>query len=271
MSDRWLPTAAVPRIDLNADLGEWDAGSGDDAAERHACVDAALMEAVSSVNVACGGHAGDAGSMRATVRAAARMGLAIGAHPSYPDRTGFGRTPMALGGAALEREVAHQIALLAAIAAEEGARLAHVKPHGALYHRAAVDPAVAERVAAAIAAVDRGLVVVGLSGGALLSAARRLGLQPASEVFCDRAYAGDGGLVPRGEEGAILTDAAAAAARVVTMLREGRVAARDGRPVDVVADTACIHGDSPDAAAFARRLRDALEDAGVVIGCPWRG
>lgn len=266
MSERWLPTAAAPRIDLNADLGEWDAAT----AERHADVDAALMEAVSSVNVACGGHAGDAGSMRATVRAAARRGLAIGAHPSYPDRAGFGRTPMALEGAALEREVAHQVARLAAIAAEEGVGLAHVKPHGSLYHRAAVDPAVAERVAAAIAAVDRRLVVVGLSGGALVSAARRLGLRAASEVFSDRAYEVDGGLVPRGDEGAILTDAAAAAARVVTMLREGRVAARDGRPVGVVADTACIHGDSPGAAAFARGLRHALEGAGVVIACPWR-
>ena len=253
------------RIDLNADLGEWDADDDAAAAARHAALDAALMDAVSSVNVACGGHAGDAGSMRLTVRAAAVRGLAIGAHPSYPDRARFGREPVALDGDRLEREVARQVATLAEIAAGEGTRLAHVKPHGALYHRAAIDPSVATTVAAAVAAVDRALVVVARSGGALLEAASRAGLATASEVFCDRAYEADGGLVPRGTEGAILSDPLAAASRVLAMLRDGRVAARDGAPVRVEPDTACVHGDSPGAADFARRLRAELEAAGVVV------
>lgn len=267
---RIAPSGAHLRIDLNADLGEWDSLPDAEAAGRHAALDEALMDSVSSVNVACGGHVGDAGSMRVTVRAAARRGLAVGAHPSLPDRQGFGRGNVAIDGAALERVVADQIALFAEIAAGEGVSLAHVKPHGTLYHRSGVDPTVAGCVAAAVAAVDRRLLVVGRSGGALLAAARRVGLAAASEVFCDRAYGPEGDLVPRGDDGAILADPHGAAESLLTMLREGRVVVRGGGMARVVADTGCIHGDTPGAAGFARRLRAALERAGVTVECPWK-
>ncbi len=258
------PDAAPRRsIDLNADLGEWDADTPDASASRRA--DEGIMEHVTSVNVACGGHRGDAASMEATVRAALARGLAIGAHPSYPDREGFGRRTVSLAPAALGKVVAGQIAALAAVVASAGARLHHVKPHGALYHRSVDDVAVAEAIVHAVASVDPGLVVVGFSGGALVEAARRHGLAAAAEVFGDRGYDDAGRLLPRGAAGAILTDPEPVAARLVRMVLDGRVRSAAGRDLPVVADTACVHGDTPGAAALARSVRAALGAAGIAV------
>lgn len=251
-----------PRIDLNGDLGEWD-GAGPPPPDE-----LALMAELTSVNVACGGHAGDAASMRATVAAALERGIAVGAHPSFPDRAGFGRRPLRLPAAAIRRTVAEQIERLAEIAAAAGARVAHVKPHGALYHLAASEAEVAGAVADAVAGVDGTLLVVARSGGLLIEAAARRGLATVSEVFCDRGYAAGGGLVPRGRPGSLVTDPQAAAARLLGMLRDGTVEAIDGTRVAVAPETACIHGDTPGAAPFARALRAALVAAGITLAAP---
>lgn len=255
-------TGGRRQIDINGDLGEWDGGGAlppDDVA---------LMRHLTSVNVACGGHAGDAASMRATVAAALERGIAIGAHPSFPDRAGFGRRPMRLPAAEIRRTVAGQIERLAEIAAAAGARVAHVKPHGALYHLAAADADVAGAVADAVAGVDDTLMVVARSGGRLVAEATRRGLATVSEVFCDRAYEASGGLVPRGIPGSLLTDPLAAAARLLGMLRDGTVEAIDGTRVAVTPETACIHGDTPGAAPFAAALRAALAAAGIAVQAP---
>lgn len=242
------------RVDLNADMGE---GDGD--------ADAALLAIVSSCSIACGGHAGDAGSMARTVRLAGARGVAIGAHPSYPDRAGFGRRPIAIAPARLTAALEAQIGALATIAAAAGVRLAHVKPHGALYAAAATDRRVADAVVAAVRAIDPQLVVVGLSGGELLRAGTDGGLAVASEVFADRGYGADGTLTPRGFPGAVLHDPAAVAARALRMVTAGIVAAADGAALPVRADTICIHGDTPNAAALAGAVRAALDAAGVTV------
>lgn len=242
------------RVDLNADVGE-----GDPAA------DAALLAIVSSCSIACGGHAGDAASMARTIRLAGAHGVAIGAHPSYPDRAGFGRRPLAVGHAALAAALEAQIGALATVAAAAGVRLRHVKPHGALYNVAATDRAVADAVVAAVRAVDPRLVLVGLSGGALLDAGVRGGLATASEVFADRRYEADGTLTPRDRPGALVDDPAAVAVRSVRMVTAGLVEAADGTAVPVRADTICVHGDTPGAAALAGAVRAALDAAGVTV------
>lgn len=248
------------RVDLNADVGETDHPDGGEAA---------LMARVTSVNVACGGHAGDAATMRATLRAAGDLGLAVGAHPSYPDRAGFGRRPMEISAGALADAVRDQMAALAAIAAAEGLALRHVKPHGALYHRAAEDVETARALVAAVAAIDRSLAVVGPAGSVLAAIAAAAGLPTLREAFADRAVHADGRLVPRGTAGAVLADPRAAAERAVRMVRDGRVAAHGGGEIAVAADTLCIHGDSPGAAAIAAAVRDALVAAGIRVATPW--
>ena len=259
MTTRTLPL----RIDLNGDLGEWDS-SASGAAEALR-VDEALMESLTSVNIACGGHAGDGGSMRAIVRLARDRGLGIGAHPGFADRAGFGRRPIAITPAGAARLVSEQVEALRRIARTEGARVDHVKPHGALYSMASTDAAIAGGIADAVARIDPTLVLVGLSGSALSAAGRYAGLPTASEVFCDRGYTSAGTLVPRGEEGSLLDDPLTAAERLLRMLRTGVVSSRDGTDVSVLAETACIHGDSAAAAVFARRLRTTLEAAGVAV------
>lgn len=252
-----------PAIDLNADLGEWD--SGTPGAEEARRGDERLMEQVTSVNVACGGHRGDLGSMQATVRAALERGVAIGAHPSFADREGFGRRELTPAPDVLRHTIAGQIAALAGVAAAAGTALRHVKPHGALYNLAARDAAVATCVVRAVADVDAGLAVVGLSGSVLLAAARGAGLATLAEVFADRAYDDAGRLLPRGDAGAMITDPSAAAARLVRLLREGRVTTAGGREIEVAADTVCLHGDTPVAAEMARTIRCALDAAGIEV------
>ena len=243
-------------IDLNADVGE---GCGQDAA---------LMPLISSANIACGYHAGDAGSMREAVALAREHGVAVGAHPSFPDRENFGRRDMHLAPSELHECIAEQVKSLAAIAASEGTRLRHVKPHGALYNIAARDREVAETIARAVHDVDPTLMLFGLAGSLLIDAAARLGLRGVSEVFADRAYRSDGSLQPRTEPGSVLHDEAVVAERALLMAREGIVVAVDGSRVAVRADTICLHGDTPGAAALARRIREGLAGGGITVAAP---
>lgn len=251
-------SSTSPTVDLNCDLGE---GFG-----RYALgCDQEVIPLVSSVNVACGMHAGDPLTMAATVRRAADAGVAIGAHPGYPDLQGFGRRDMALSPDEVYAFVLYQLGALAAFAHASGARLHHVKPHGQLYNRAAKDPACAKAVAQAVRDFDPGLVLVGLAGGALVRRGGELGLRVAHEFFADRAYADDGSLVPRNQPGALVNDEEEAVRRTVRAVKEGRVTAQTGRDIEVRVQTVCLHGDSLHALAFARRLRDGLEEAGVAI------
>lgn len=243
-------------IDLNADLGE---GCGQDEA---------LLELVSSANIACGWHAGSADIMRRTVRSALARGIAVGAHPSFPDREGFGRREMRLPADPMYAGMAYQIGALAAIARAEGACLSHVKPHGALYNQAARDKHLADTLVAAIRDVDSSLRVVGLAGSELIAAARRAGLTAIAEVFADRRYNPDSTLVKRDRPGALITDAETAVAQTLAIVKTGHVTAIDGSVVPLRGDTVCLHGDSIHAVALAQRIRQSLQQAGIVIRAP---
>ena len=244
------------RLDFNCDLGE---GCGSDAD---------IVPLVSSASIACGAHAGDAATMRATIALCRDHGVAIGAHPSFEDRAHFGRRELPLAPGEVHALVARQLATLAGACAEAGATLRHVKPHGALYNLAARERAVADAIAAAVRTFDPALLLYGLSGSCLTDAAADAGLVAVHEVFAERAYDGDGRLAPRGTPGAVIADLDAALAQVRTLLREGVVVARDGSRVPLRADSLCLHGDRPDAASFARALRTALEAEGVAIRAP---
>ena len=240
-------------IDLNCDMGE---GAGED--ER-------LMPLVSSANVACGGHAGDEGTMRTTVRLAKQHGVAVGAHPSYPDRAGFGRERLARSAAEVRADVVAQVRALLAVCAEEGVPLVHVKPHGALYNAAAGDAALARAVAEAVREIDPGLVVVCLAGSPMAGVVRAMGLACAEEAFADRGYTARGTLVPRGQPGALVKDPAQVADRASRLARERTVLAVDGSVVPVSADTLCLHGDTPGAATLAAAVRARLARDGVEV------
>jgi len=226
------------------------------------------MPLISSANIACGLHAGDVGTMREAVRLARDHDVAIGAHPSFPDREHFGRREMQLSAEDLHACIVAQVRSLADVTAAAGARLRHVKPHGALYNMAARDEPLAEAVVAAVHGVDPSLAIFGLAGSALVKAASRMGLRSVSEAFADRAYRADGSLVPRDRPGSVLDDETEVASRAVVMVRERRVAAVDGSRVDLDAGTICIHGDTPGAAALARRIRDSLAAAGITVAAP---
>jgi UPF0271 protein len=241
----------VRTIDLNSDLGE---GVGDDAA---------MFALVTSANVACGGHAGDAETMRACVALAIDQGVSLGAHPSYPDREGFGRREMTLGSAELRDELLRQVAALEAVAAEAGTRIRYLKPHGALYNRIVVDPVQADAVA--LAARDAALPLLGLSGSALHAAADRRDVPFFCEAFADRAYLPDGSLAPRSLAGSVIDDPATAANRAVHMVVDGAVTAIDGSGVRIALDSLCVHGDTAGAVAIATAVRHALSAAGVGI------
>jgi UPF0271 protein len=243
-------------VDLNGDLGEgfgpWRIGD-----------DEALLDVVTSANVACGGHAGDPGTMRAVCASAVARGIAIGAHVGYRDLAGFGRRRIEISPEDLADEVLYQIGGLDAFARAAGDRVRYVKPHGALYHAAATDPAQAAAVVDAIRRYHPDLSVLGLPGSELLRQAERVGLTAVAEAFADRAYTATGALVPRGDAGAVLHDVDAVAARTTTMVTTGAVEAVDGTPVAVPARSICVHGDTPGAAAMARRIRADLQAAGV--------
>lgn len=246
-------------IDLNSDLGEgygpWRMGD-----------DAQMLSIVTSANIACGGHASDPETMFETLAMAQMKGVVVGAHPGYPDREGFGRRRLPCSAAEIERFVAAQIGALMGVAALTGARVAYVKPHGALGNLAADDRSVAQAIASAIAAVDRGLAVLAISGTELEHVAREQGLAAYSEVFADRGYTAKGRLVPRSQQGAMIEDADAAAERLVEFLRSGRMPTVDGGVFELDAHSVCIHGDSDHAVAMAKRVRAALADAGVAVG-----
>jgi UPF0271 protein len=246
------------QIDLNGDVGEsfgaYEIGH-----------DAELIPFLTSANIACGFHAGDPGVMRVTVALAREHGTAVGAHPGYPDLVGFGRREIAATPREVEDLVAYQIGALAAIAAVQGVRLAHVKPHGALYNMAARDASLADAIARAMAAVDRSLMLFGLPGSKSLDAARRHGVRAVSEAFADRAYRADGSLVPRSQAGAVIDDADSVVDRAVTIARERAVVAADGSRVPLEVETICVHGDTPGAAVLASRIRKALTGAGIQV------
>jgi len=246
-------------IDLNCDLGEgfgpWQMGD-----------DAAMIELASSVNIACGFHAGDADIMRHTVELAKTRNVSIGAHPGYRDLHGFGRRPLpGLTSTEIENLVAYQIGALQAVAALAGYTVTHVKAHGALSNVACKDEATARAIAAGIRAVDRDLTFVVLPGTALVKAGEAAGLPLAHEVYADRAYDDHANLVSRSKPGAVLHDAEAIAARVVRMVTERAIVATSGKTIRVPIDTVCIHGDTPGAVDIARRIRHALTENGIEV------
>lgn len=250
------------KINLNADLGEsfgaWTMGE-----------DEALLRLVGAANIACGFHAGDPLVMRRTVRTALAAGVTLGAHPAYPDLQGFGRRPMTLGAAELEAVVIYQVGALAAMAAAEGGRLTHVKPHGALNNQACENAALADTVARAVCAVDRDLILLAPALSELLTAGERAGLSVAAEVFADRAYTDAGNLVPRSQPGAVLHDDAAVVAHVMGMLEAGGIVTQSGKVLPTAMHSICVHGDTPGAVANARALRSTLEASGWrLVGLP---
>jgi UPF0271 protein len=251
-------------IDLNCDLGEsfgaWRMGDDD-----------AVMPYISSANVACGYHAGDPDTMRRTVALALRAKVAIGAHVSLPDLAGFGRREMRVSADEAHAMTLYQVGALAAFARAAGARLAHVKPHGALYNMAARDAVLADAIARAVHAFDPGLRLVGLAGSELPRAGERAGLAVAHEAFADRRYEADGSLVPRREADAVIHDVDAAVAQALALALGDAITARGGAPLHVRADTICVHGDRADAGTFAHRLHAALLGADIAIANPASG
>ncbi|MEW1604174.1 5-oxoprolinase subunit PxpA [Streptomyces sp. NPDC093808] len=245
-------------IDLNADLGE---GFG----HWRLTDDERLLSVVTSANVACGFHAGDAPTMRRVCELAAARGVRIGAQVSYRDLAGFGRRAMDVPPAELAAEVAYQIGALEVFARAAGSRVAYVKPHGALYNRVVRDEEQARAVVDGVVLADPALPVLGLPGSRLLEVAGEAGLPAVEEAFADRAYTDEGTLVPRGEEGALVTDPGAVVERSVDLARSGEVVALSGRRIRMRARSLCLHGDTPGAVDLARRVRDALEASGVRV------
>ncbi len=246
------------QIDLNSDLGEslgaWSMGDDD-----------AMLDIVTSANVACGFHAGDPAGILATLRAAQARGVVVGAHVAYPDLIGFGRRNMDVASSDLVASVIYQIGALQGLAAAAGTRVRYVKPHGALYNTIAHDERQARDVIAGIRAIDPGLALVALAGSPLVRWAADAGLCVVAEAFADRAYTPQGTLVSRREAGAVLHDPARVAARMLRLVREGVVEAIDGSLAPVRADSICVHGDSPGAVAMAAQVRRTLQKAGVAL------
>ena len=251
-------TTTQSTIDLNADLGE---GFGSSSLLH----DTALLELVSSANIACGFHAGDAQTMRDTVRAAKERGVSIGAHPSYPDIPGFGRRELGLPAKEIARHVEYQLRSMLDVCGAESARLSYVKPHGALYNRAAWDEGVANAIVDAMLRVDSGLTLLGLPKSKMDLAAELHHMRFAAEAFVDRAYNTDGTLVKRSDPDAVIHDVNAAVIRAVNLFSTDTVRARDGSEIRVYADSLCVHGDNPDSLKILRAVRRRLEESGTRI------
>ena len=245
-------------IDINSDLGE------SFGAYRIGC-DSQVLSCVSSANIACGFHASDPLTMQMTVRLALEHGAAIGAHPGFPDLVGFGRRNLAVSPEELKTMVIYQIGALDAFCRAEGAVLHHVKAHGAMYNMAAKDPLLARALAEAVFLAGPHLILYGLSGSQMQKAAEEAGIPFASEVFADRAYEEDGSLVSRNRPDAMITDEEEAAARMLRLVRTGRITAVSGKEISLKADTICVHGDSEKAVAFASSLRRVLTSDGILI------
>ncbi|MGB8633793.1 MAG: 5-oxoprolinase subunit PxpA [Rhodanobacteraceae bacterium] len=245
-------------IDLNCDMGEsfgaWNMGA-----------DREVMPWVTSVNIACGYHAGDPVTMRATVRAAMEAGVALGAHVALPDLMGFGRRAMAVSPGDLHAMTIVQMGALVAMARSEQGRVGHLKPHGALYHMAESEPDLAEAIVSAVASLDPDVRIVGLAGGMLVARAREAGLACAEEGFVDRRYQQDGSLEPRGTQGAVIENPEQALEQALALARDGQAPLAEGGHVRVRADTLCVHGDRDNAAEFARTIHEGLRKAGVEL------
>lgn len=240
-------------LDLNADLGE---GMG---------ADAALLELVSSASIACGGHAGDEATMRATIRAAKARGIVIGAHPGFADREHFGRRRLLLPPQDLDEQIRGQVRRLVEIAEEEGAAVRYLKLHGALANMAAEEPTIAALCFAAVTGLIDDLAILALDNSAQVEIAQDLGLRVIREAYADRAYQPNGLLLPRSEPGAVLHDPGAIVARAIRLAERGEIIAVDGTVVRTEARSLCVHGDTPEAAAIARQLRQALDEAGIEV------
>lgn len=245
-------------IDVNADLGEFAERLADGS-------DGELMRYITSANIACGGHAGDALTMEQTMELVRQHHVAAGAHPSYPDRAGFGRTSLSIPVGELQEAIADQIDGLLAIARRAQIPLVHVKPHGALYHSCNRDRGIALAFARAVLSIDRDLIVFGQAGSPCLPLYQELGLRTAAEAFADRAYEPDGSLRNRTISGALLDSPGRAAAQAVAIATRGRVTAASGSELPMLADTLCIHSDTPDSAIIARTVKEQLSQAGVVV------
>jgi UPF0271 protein len=245
-------------VDLNCDMGEsfgaWQMGR-----------DAELMDYVSSINVACGFHAGDASVIRKTIETAIKKDVAIGAHPSFPDLQGFGRRAMSLSAQEIFDVVLYQVSALKGVCEAFGAKLHHVKPHGALYNQAAKDEKLAEAIIRAVKAIDENLILYGLSNSFLISEAEKINLKTASEVFADRTYQADGTLTTRSAPNALIHDTEQAVSQVLQMIREQSVTAATGEKVSLAAETVCIHGDGENALEFATAIYQKLTEQGVLI------
>lgn len=245
-------------IDLNADVGE-----GAD--------DTPIFPLVTSVSIACGAHAGDVETMRRCIAEAKRLDVLVGAHPGYPDRAGFGRQPMVMSDDALAVSLADQILALDGVAQESGLGVAHVKPHGALYNQAAVDPGLASLVVDVVRTLDPTMRLIALASSQMVAASRDAGLPVAAESFADRRYLADGTLAPRGTPGALIEDPATAAAQALALAVGKPIQTVDGGSLVIDTDTICLHADTPGAAAIAHAVREALNGAGVEVAPLPRG
>jgi 5-oxoprolinase (ATP-hydrolysing) subunit A len=246
------------RIDINSDMGE----SFGAYSIGH---DAGLMKAITSANVAAGFHAGDPSVLRDTIRSAKQHNVAVGAHPGFPDLVGFGRRELHVTPKEAEDMVLYQVAAVAGVAAAEGVKIQHVKPHGALFNMAVRNVELSSAIARAVAAFDRSLILFGLPGSEILAAGKAAGLRVAAEVFADRAYEPDGSLASRRKPGSVIHDADAVVTRAVRMAKEKTVVAIDGSIVQLEADTVCVHGDTPGSDQLAAKIRAGLEAAGITV------
>ena len=249
----------MQQIDLNCDMGE---GMPDDAI---------LMDYITSANVACGFHAGDANTMQQTVRLALRKGVAIGAHPGLPDIPNFGRKEMAISTSKAYQITIDQIRALHKIVKKTGAELHHVKPHGALYNMAARDVGLAKAIAQAVYDVDAGLILYALAGSEMVKAAKEIGLKTASEVFADRTYQDDGLLTPRSQNNALITDEQQSIGQVLMMVKQQQVLSVNNKIVPLKAETLCLHGDGAHAVDFARLINAKLKEQNIAIKAPQHG
>jgi UPF0271 protein len=251
----------MKKIDLNCDMGEsygaWKMGE-----------DAAVMPYISSANIACGFHAGDPATIRKTVRLAVDRGVAIGAHPSLPDLQGFGRRVMKISAQDMYDLVLYQAGAVEAFARAAGAKLHHVKCHGALYNMAANDEALSDAMARAVRDLGPQVFLYCLSGSKSLERAKKLGIKVAGEVFADRGYSDDGSLAPRERPGGMIEDPSQAVRQALAMIEEGRVTGLSGTPIAVAADTMCLHGDQPGAVLFAKELRRAFAEHSISVAAP---
>lgn len=248
----------MKRVDLNCDMGE-------SFGAWHLGMDEEILKEITSANVACGFHASDPDVMHKTVEMATRAGVAVGAHPGYPDLVGFGRRPMALSPSEVYTSVLYQIGALNGFCRAAGCTMQHVKPHGAMYNTAVKDPDIANAIVHAILDFRKDLILLAPAGSQMAVEAEREGLRVAYEVFADRAYEEDGSLVSRKKPGAMITDEDLAVKRVIRMVKEGKVEAITGKDIEIQADSICVHGDGPKALAFAGKIREALKKEQIEI------